>query len=274
MAQHISWSQGCSTSPLISKSILRTSTLVWTTSDSIIKLQVCCRFWAVLSAKSSVTVLSVIHFTSHFKVQMASSHCNSSTPVPLLGTPFNMILCFSEPMAYLPNAPWCSRRLHQWGCSSLRSPSSTIQPGWTVLPVPGPSIVTVNNDPNWENASTTNPNTNLTANKPTSSTHSQSKPHWCYGMLWTLNNFYFILFYFSILLLFYFCFFFFLKNNKEACDNEVTWHVTWCDVTSLEHDERVWKMMSRHMEYIWWPWVEHKINMRQTWGQSMDYRAG
>jgi len=33
MAQHISWSQGHSTSPLISKSILWTSTPVWTTPD-------------------------------------------------------------------------------------------------------------------------------------------------------------------------------------------------------------------------------------------------
>ena len=32
-AQHISWSQGHSTSPLISKSILQTSTLVWTAPD-------------------------------------------------------------------------------------------------------------------------------------------------------------------------------------------------------------------------------------------------
>ena len=34
MAQHISWSQGRSTSPLISESILRTFTLVWTTPDT------------------------------------------------------------------------------------------------------------------------------------------------------------------------------------------------------------------------------------------------
>jgi len=33
----------------------------------------------------------------------------------------------------------------------------------------------VDNDPNWENAPT-NPTTNLTANKPTSFTHSWSKP--------------------------------------------------------------------------------------------------
>jgi len=44
------------------------------------------------------------------------------------------------------------------------------------LPVPGPSIVPMNNDPNWEDAPTTNPNTNLTTNRPTSSTHSWSKP--------------------------------------------------------------------------------------------------
>ena len=57
-------------------------------------------------------------------------------------------------------------------------------------------------------------------------------------MLWDaldINNFYFIFFYFSILLFFFFFFFFFLKSNKEAYDNEVT----WCDITNLEHDERV-----------------------------------
>ena len=43
------------------------------------------------------------------------------------------------------------------------------------MPVPGPSIVSVDNDPNREDAPTTNPNTNLAANKPTSSTHSWSK---------------------------------------------------------------------------------------------------
>jgi len=46
------------------------------------------------------------------------------------------------------------------------------------LPVPGPSIVPVDNDPNWEDAPTTNPITNLTANKPTSSTRSWSKLQW------------------------------------------------------------------------------------------------
>ena len=44
------------------------------------------------------------------------------------------------------------------------------------MPIPGPSIVPADNDPNWEDAPTTNPNTNLTANRPTSSTHSWSKP--------------------------------------------------------------------------------------------------
>ena len=107
---------------------------------------------------------------------MASSCCNSSTPVPLVRTPFNTILCFSDQMAYLPNVPWCSRQIHQRGCLSPRSPSSTIQPGRTVLSVPGPSIVPADNDPNWEDAPTTNPITNLIANRPTSSTYSWSKP--------------------------------------------------------------------------------------------------
>ena len=107
---------------------------------------------------------------------MASSCRNSSTPVPLLGTPFNMISCFSEPMAYPPNAPQRSRRLHQRGHSSPRSPSSTIQPARTVSPVPGPSIIPADNDPNWEDAPT-NPGTNNNiANRPTSSTCSRSKP--------------------------------------------------------------------------------------------------
>jgi len=109
---------------------------------------------------------------------MASSRHNSSTPVPLLGTPFNTISYFSDQMAYPPNAPWRSRQIHQRGCSSLRSSSSTIQPSRIVSPVFGPSIIFADNDPNWENAPTTNPITNLTANKPTSSTHSWSKPHW------------------------------------------------------------------------------------------------
>ena len=72
-----------------------------------------------------------LHFNltnSHFKVQMASSCHNSSTPVPLLGTLFHIILCFSDQMAYLPNVPWHSRQIHQRGRSSPRSPSSTIQP--------------------------------------------------------------------------------------------------------------------------------------------------
>ena len=46
------------------------------------------------------------------------------------------------------------------------------------MPVSGPSIIPVDNDPNWEDAPA-NPITNtITANRPTSSTHSQSKPYW------------------------------------------------------------------------------------------------
>ena len=80
-------------------------------------------------------------------------------------------------MAYLPNAPQHSRQIHQRGHSSLRSSSSTIQSSQTVSPVPGPSIVSVNNDPNWKDAPT-NSITNNIANRPTSSTCSWSKPCW------------------------------------------------------------------------------------------------
>ena len=108
---------------------------------------------------------------------MAFSCHNSSTLVPPLGIPFNTILCFSDQMAYPPNTPWCSKWIHQRGHSSLRSFSSTIQPGWTVLPIPSPSIVPADNNSNWKDAPT-NPSTNNNiANRPTSSTHSWSKPH-------------------------------------------------------------------------------------------------
>ena len=45
------------------------------------------------------------------------------------------------------------------------------------LPIPSPSIVSVNNDPNWEDAPAINPITNLTANRLTSSNCSQFKLH-------------------------------------------------------------------------------------------------
>ena len=108
---------------------------------------------------------------------MVSFCHNSSTLILLLGTPFNTISHFSDQMAYLPNMPQHSRQIHKRGHSSPRSHSSTIQPGQTVLPVSGPSIIPADNDPNWEDAPA-NPITNTTtANRPTSSTRSQSKCH-------------------------------------------------------------------------------------------------
>ena len=111
---------------------------------------------------------------------MAFSHCNSSTltPVPLLGTPFNMISHISDYLAYLQNTPQCSRQIHQRGYLSLRSSSSTIYSSQTVSSISGPSIIPADNDPNQENVPTTNPITNNIANRPTSFTHSQSKSHW------------------------------------------------------------------------------------------------
>ena len=74
----------------------------------------------------------------------------------------------------------------------------------------------------------------------------------CYETLWTLIIF--ILFCFIFLILYWFCFsfvFLFLLDNKEAHDATITWQVTWCDVIGLEHDGRIWKIMSGHM-YITW----------------------
>ena len=108
---------------------------------------------------------------------MASSYCNSLTPVPSLGTPFNMISHFSDQIAYSPNVPWHSRQIHQRDCLSLKSPSSIIQSGRTVLPISGPSIVLADNDPNWEDTPTNSSTNNNIANRPTSFTCLWSKPH-------------------------------------------------------------------------------------------------
>jgi len=112
------------------------------------------------------------------KSKMAFSCHNSSTFVLLLETLFNMISYFSNQMAYLPNALQCSRRIYQRGHLSPRSLSSTIQPGQTVLSVPGPSIVSVDNNPNWEDAPANPITNNNTANRPISSTCSRSKLCW------------------------------------------------------------------------------------------------
>ena len=91
----------------------------------------------------------------------------------------------------------------------------------------------------------------------------------CYGTLNT-NNFYFIFFYFFW---FYFSFSFSLfyfpgETMKKARDKEVTWQVTWCDVIGLEYSRRVWKMMSGHLEYTWWPWVRSEEDMRMKHGHK------
>ena len=112
------------------------------------------------------------------KSKMAFSCHNSSTLVLLLGTLFNTISYFSNQMAYSPNALQCLRRIYQRGHLSLRSLSSTIQPGQTVLSVSGPSIVSVDNNLNWENALANPITNNNIANRPISSTCSWSKPCW------------------------------------------------------------------------------------------------
>jgi len=68
--------------------------------------------------------------------------------------------------------------------------------------------------------------------------------------------FFFYLFFFWFY--FYFYFYFYFRTMKKTCDKEVT----WCDIISLELDGRVWKMISGHLEYTWWPWVGHEAGMR------------
>jgi len=84
--------------------------------------------------------------------------------------------------------------------------------------------------------------------------------------IWTLTIF--ILFYFIFLILLFFSFIFFWKMMKQARDKEVKWQVTWCDVISLEPDRKVWKMISGHLEYIWWPWVRSEVSMRLKHGHK------
>ena len=166
--QYISWSQDCSMSLYISKSIL------WTFIPGVN-----CAWQYYQTTKSAITSeqFCLQNNLSTSKSKMAFSHCNSltSTLVLLLGASFNTISCFSDYLAYLPNALQQSRQIHQKDCSSLRFLLSTIYPSQTVLPVSGLSIIPVDNDPNWKD-DFANPTTNLTANRPTSSTHSWSKP--------------------------------------------------------------------------------------------------
>ena len=72
-------------------------------------------------------------------------------------------------------------------------------------------------------------------------------------LLWDaldMNNFYFLFPLFSDFIGILFSFSFsFLLDDKEARDIKVTWQVTWCDIMGLEHDGRIWKMMSGYLKY-------------------------
>ena len=80
-------------------------------------------------------------------------------------------------------------------------------------------------------------------------------------LLWNAldtNIFLFLLSIFLDFILLFFWISFSFINDEEACDIAVT----WCDVICLEHGRRIWKMISGHMEYIWWPWVRREADMR------------
>ena len=63
----------------------------------------------------------------------------------------------------------------------------------------------------------------------------------CYGTLWTLTFFFSFYLFFLILYFFSFefLFLFLFSDDEEACDVTVTWHVTWCNVISLEHSRKI-----------------------------------
>ena len=56
-------------------------------------------------------------------------------------------------------------------------------------------------------------------------------------------------------------FLFSFLDNEEACDIEVTWLITWCDVIGLEGGRRIRKMTLEHIEYTWWPWDRYCYNL-------------
>ena len=174
MAQYISWSQGYSTSLYYQALFIELYTLciseltLWT-FISWYEL-----FLTVLS-DSQVYYCFLNSFICkkelflHFKVQWLSP---TVTLHPIQGqlwfhhlgnlsTQFHISIITSL------------EHIYQRGWSSPRFPTYTIQPAQIVLPVPGPSIILTDNDPNWENNSITN----LTTNRPNSSTHSQLKLH-------------------------------------------------------------------------------------------------
>ena len=76
-----------------------------------------------------------------------------------------------------------------------------------------------------------------------------------------MDNFYFLFLLFSDFIGILFFFFFLFSDNEEAHDIAVTWHVTWCDVISLEYSRKILKMMSGHIYATWWPWVENEVDM-------------
>ena len=107
IAQHISWSQGHSTSPLISESILQTSTLVWTTSDRFKQCKSNASIYITLLMKrleSWLLQLSILMMFAlwvqkipYFSLQESKDLCR---PVWILEQSLNMIQCNNQSNKY------------------------------------------------------------------------------------------------------------------------------------------------------------------------------
>jgi len=107
-----------------------------------------------------------------------------STLVLLLGIPFNIISYFSDNItgAYPPNTPQHLRYIHQRGQLFSKFLTHTIQPVQTFLPVSSLSIISADNNSNWENAPAINPATNIATNRPNSFTCLQLKFYCCHKL--------------------------------------------------------------------------------------------
>ena len=118
MVQYISWSQGCSTNPLISKSILWTSIPVWTVPDSIIRLP------SLLLLLSS----SVCNSTLYFALQSPKWLSLAITLQPLsyclehssIRSHISVTRWLIHQMLYNAQEEFIKEAIHLWGLSLVQ----------------------------------------------------------------------------------------------------------------------------------------------------------
>jgi len=76
----------------------------------------------ILGFTVQLSLWKLVYWLWRYKLnEVCDSNFSISTPVPLLVAPFNIILHFSDHLAYLLNVPWCIKQIYQKGQLSLRS---------------------------------------------------------------------------------------------------------------------------------------------------------